>query len=190
MKIEGFPLKWKFGNLHFWIQHTWNMKVSLSYHFYQKMPSHLFSRPFSQESYQSITVPKRRWTEVCMLSLFADTLFERCWKVVNWENIDWVCPGVCESVSAMDGASSDVEVGGAYLRMGSARARTSMVGVGGTCGWGIGEFGHFLNATKLSSKFSQYEIPFKVNIPIMYSIPILLQKCLRWPGYVSHMDDG
>ena len=30
------------------------MKVSLSYHFYQKMPSHLFSRPFSQESYQSI----------------------------------------------------------------------------------------------------------------------------------------
>ena len=29
------------------------MKVSLSYHF-QKMPSHLFSRPFSQESYQSI----------------------------------------------------------------------------------------------------------------------------------------
>ena len=46
MKIEGFPLKWKFGNSHFWIQHTWNMKVSLSYHFYQKMPSHLFSRPF------------------------------------------------------------------------------------------------------------------------------------------------
>ena len=30
------------------------MKVSLSYHFYQKMLSHLFSRPFSQESYQSI----------------------------------------------------------------------------------------------------------------------------------------
>ena len=29
------------------------MKVSLSYRFYQKMPSHLFSRPFSQESYQS-----------------------------------------------------------------------------------------------------------------------------------------
>ena len=25
----------------------------LSYHFYQKMPSHLFSRPFSLESYQS-----------------------------------------------------------------------------------------------------------------------------------------
>ena len=53
VKFEGFPLKWKFGNSHFWIQHTWNMKVSLSYHFYQKMPSHLFSRPFSQESYQS-----------------------------------------------------------------------------------------------------------------------------------------
>ena len=29
------------------------MKVSLSYHFYKKMQSHLFSRPFSQESYQS-----------------------------------------------------------------------------------------------------------------------------------------
>ena len=32
------------------------MKVSLSYHFYQKMPSHLFSRPFFQESYQSIVI--------------------------------------------------------------------------------------------------------------------------------------
>ena len=29
------------------------MKESLSYHFYQKMPTHLFSGPFSQESYQS-----------------------------------------------------------------------------------------------------------------------------------------
>ena len=69
------------------------MKVSLSYHFYQKMPSHLFSRPFSRESYQSNVLPELCYHLIFfagkMLTVFISAA-EHC-ALMNFETIKTVC---------------------------------------------------------------------------------------------------